>query len=290
MLINYWPILIVDDEPDVLAISKMALKRFKHMGIPGKIFTFGSKTEAVEFMKGNQWRYGSFIAVALIDIVMETDEAGLELCDLIRGKMNNFSTQLYIRTGQPGKMNEAQVLERYEVAGYLSKHEANEDKIRETIKSGILRYFLNTAAYGNLLTIAYAATIAKSQQDLRKFFEDTAKGICLDLQGNAVDHAHNDWAQFYGEEVIGTGALSDQDQARQIRETLLKQEPKFKSEAGDLLVEHDGHMLINLAPTEDRDADHAQMIKSNIQLPREVFYYFINAFGAFRNFWLSLPK
>jgi len=38
----------------------------------------------------------------LIDVVMETDTAGLELCQYIREKMKNQLTRIYIRTGQPG--------------------------------------------------------------------------------------------------------------------------------------------------------------------------------------------
>jgi len=37
MFFEYWPILFVDDEPDVLAISKLAMKNFQVYGLPVKI-------------------------------------------------------------------------------------------------------------------------------------------------------------------------------------------------------------------------------------------------------------
>ena len=74
-----WPVLLVDDDPDVLAVSKLAMKSFEIDGVPIKLFTATSKDEAVKLLSGP---LGStalpYVSVAFIDVVMETDHAGLD--------------------------------------------------------------------------------------------------------------------------------------------------------------------------------------------------------------------
>ncbi|HIP55801.1 MAG TPA: response regulator, partial [Arcobacter sp.] len=69
-----WKILIVDDEPDVHKITKSVLKHFifEHKEI--EFYSVYSGDDAVEFMKNND-----NISVILLDVVMETDDAGLKV-------------------------------------------------------------------------------------------------------------------------------------------------------------------------------------------------------------------
>ena len=48
-----WKILVVDDEPDVLEVTKLAMRDVTVMGIPINIMTAGSMAEAKELTKGN---------------------------------------------------------------------------------------------------------------------------------------------------------------------------------------------------------------------------------------------
>ena len=125
MFFKHWPVLLVDDEPDVLSVSKLAMKNFEVFGLPLKIYTADSKAAAIELMNDNV-EVGCSLAVAFIDVVMETDHAGLELCDYIRGTMDNHQTQLFIRTGQAGLAPERQVIDKYDINGYFTKVEATE--------------------------------------------------------------------------------------------------------------------------------------------------------------------
>lgn len=56
MFFEYWPILFVDDEPDVLAISKLAMKNFEVYGLPVKIYTAASKADATMRKPRARWR------------------------------------------------------------------------------------------------------------------------------------------------------------------------------------------------------------------------------------------
>ena len=142
-----WEVLVVDDDPDVLAVSKLALRSVKVYGVPLKIHTCGSMAEAVELFNTKADLLPS-LAVALIDVVMETDTAGLDLCRFVREERKNPLTQLFIRTGQPGVAPERAVIDRYDINGYFTKAEATEDKLYSMIKSGVRQYYWSAFVLG----------------------------------------------------------------------------------------------------------------------------------------------
>lgn len=139
MLFTEWNILLVDDEPDVLGVTKLAMRAFKVYGLPLKIYTAESKAAAVELLQSKPELAWS-LAVAFIDVVMETDHAGLELCQYLREASTNRLVQLYIRTGQPGVAPERRVIDDYDINGYFTKMETTEDKLYSLVKSGVRQY------------------------------------------------------------------------------------------------------------------------------------------------------
>ena len=152
-----WPVLVVDDDADVLAVSKLAMRDFKVNGLPVTLHTASSKAEAIELL--NTRLSGAlfpYVAVALIDVVMETDQAGLELCQYIRETLDNRMTQIFIRTGQPGVAPERQVMDRYDINGYFTKVEATEDKLYSIVKSGVREFAFVSQALGSFKTAMYA--------------------------------------------------------------------------------------------------------------------------------------
>src|SRR5258705_7059834 len=135
MFITEWQILLVDHDPDVLAVSKLAMKNFEVYGLPIRVHTATSKAEAIEVLKQLTRLKNAVVAVAFIDVVMETDTAGLELCEYIRDTCNDKMMQLYIRTGQPGVAPERSVIDKYDINGYFTKVEMTEDKLYTLVKS-----------------------------------------------------------------------------------------------------------------------------------------------------------
>jgi len=133
------PVLVVDDEPDVLSFTRLAMKNFEVFGLPVAVHTAESKAKAIELLESEfavQAQVGAKLNVAFIDVVMETDTAGLELCDYIRNTLRNKFVQIYIRTGQPGVAPERTVIDRYDINGYFTKVEATEAKLYTLTKSG----------------------------------------------------------------------------------------------------------------------------------------------------------
>lgn len=172
MFFNEWNILVVDDEPDVLAVTKLALRDVKVYGLPVKIHTARSKAEAIELLKGALTIQGSLepiVAVALVDVVMETDHAGLELCKYIREEANGHSIQLYIRTGQPGVAPERSVIDDYDISGYFTKLELSEQKLYTLIKSGVRQWFTSWYA---LMTEIGTNNIVTHSNSRKEFLEN----------------------------------------------------------------------------------------------------------------------
>ena len=92
-----WKILIVDDEQDVHEVTEMALSRFSFDGRPLHYLHAFTSGEARE-----QLQQYPDIAIILLDVVMETDDAGLKLVQYIREQINNHIVRIILRTGQPG--------------------------------------------------------------------------------------------------------------------------------------------------------------------------------------------
>src|SRR5258708_36075334 len=152
MFYKYWEILLVDDDPDILNVSKLAMRNFEVYGLPLNLYTAASKAEAMEIL-GDMAGELPRPAVALIDVVMETDEAGLDLCRYIRDEQNNKLTQLFIRTGQPGIAPERSVIDTYDINGYFTKVEATEDKLYTMIKSGVRQYLWSAMSIWTILLL-----------------------------------------------------------------------------------------------------------------------------------------
>ena len=113
-----WKILIVDDEPEVHAVTKLAL---------GDSVFQDKYLEFISAFDGEGarqiFRYHDDIALVLLDVVMETDDAGLQVADFIRNEINNHFTRIILRTGQPGQAPECDVIINYYINDYKSKTE-----------------------------------------------------------------------------------------------------------------------------------------------------------------------
>ncbi len=130
-----WKVLVVDDEPDVHSITTISLKHFKFGGKGIRFFHAKSAEEAKLVFEENR-----DIAAALIDVVMETENAGLDLVDYIRNSLGNHVVRLIIRTGQPGVAPERYVIERYDIDDYKDKTELTARKLHTALRSAIKAY------------------------------------------------------------------------------------------------------------------------------------------------------
>lgn len=130
-----WRILIVDDDEDIHQVTTMALKRLE---LDGRKLTFEhaySAEQAKQVLTQH-----SDIALVFLDVVMETDEAGLDLAKWIRQDLKNKFTRIVLRTGQPGQAPEEQVIVDYDINDYKEKTELDRKKLFTTVYSSLRAY------------------------------------------------------------------------------------------------------------------------------------------------------
>jgi response regulator RpfG family c-di-GMP phosphodiesterase len=130
-----WKILVVDDEPDVRRLTALNLKGFQFAGRPLELIEAASAAEAKEKLRAHP-----DIAMALIDVVMETDDAGLKLVEHIRTELNNRMIRLVIRTGQPGVAPERFVIDNFDIDDYKDKTELTVQRLYTTVRTAIKGY------------------------------------------------------------------------------------------------------------------------------------------------------
>ena len=132
---NFWKILIIDDEPGIHEVTQMSLKNFEFGGRGLEFLNAYSASQAKEILSQN-----NDIAVALVDVVMENEHAGLDLVKYIREELNNEFTRLILRTGQPGQAPERKVIREYDINDYKEKTELTAQKLYSTIYTSLRSY------------------------------------------------------------------------------------------------------------------------------------------------------
>jgi len=127
-----WRLLIVDDDPTVHEVTRFALSDFEFEGRHLAVLNAYSAAEALAMLAD-----GVPPAVILLDVVMETDDAGLKLAQAIRGPLGNRLSRIVLRTGQPGQAPERRVIAAYDINDYKSKTELTAERLYVTMYSAL---------------------------------------------------------------------------------------------------------------------------------------------------------
>jgi len=130
-----WKVLICDDEMEVHTITKTVLNDFVFKNKKIEFLSAYSAKEAVPILEEED-----DIAVILLDVVMESDSAGLDLVKVIREDLKNNMIRIVLRTGQPGYAPEKEVIQKYDINDYKEKTELTDIKLYTTIISALRSY------------------------------------------------------------------------------------------------------------------------------------------------------
>ena len=154
--IGSYKILIVDDEQAVHDVTLLALGdiRFKEKTLD--ILHAYSAKEAQEVLENEK-----DIAVIFLDVVMETDKAGLDLVKIIREDLKNTLVRIILRTGQPGQAPEEEVIVNYDINDYKNKTELTTQKLFSSLITAL-------RSYSDLLKIE------KNKKGLERVLESTS--------------------------------------------------------------------------------------------------------------------
>jgi diguanylate cyclase (GGDEF)-like protein len=130
-----WNILVIDDDADVHHATEYALREVRILGRPLKLYHARSAAEAKTILAEEQ----DFAAI-LLDVVMETSDAGLHLVDYIRNQCGLSEPRIVLRTGQPGYAPELQVFEHYDINDYRTKSELTITRLITSLLAAIRSY------------------------------------------------------------------------------------------------------------------------------------------------------
>ncbi len=127
-----WKILIVDDDIEVHEVTKLALSDFTFEGRSLTFVSAYSEREAKQLIQSHP-----DTAIIFLDVVMETESAGLQVVKYVREELGNSLVRIVLRTGQPGQAPEDVVAVNYGIDDYKTKTELTSQKLFITVVTAL---------------------------------------------------------------------------------------------------------------------------------------------------------
>ncbi|OEC36347.1 diguanylate cyclase (GGDEF) domain-containing protein [Pseudomonas cuatrocienegasensis] len=159
-----WCVLAVDDDADFQRATAFALEELQVLG--GRI----------ELLQAFSYREASAvlarrpdIALVLLDVVMETDDAGLRLVRTLREVIGNSEAHIVLLTGEPGMAPVQEVMHEYDINDYWSKSELTADRLLTVLTAG-------------LRSFAQLRSVTKARRGLQMIVESSNALFCSKSQ------------------------------------------------------------------------------------------------------------
>ncbi|MBI2421807.1 MAG: DUF3369 domain-containing protein [Candidatus Hydrogenedentes bacterium] len=130
-----WKVMIVDDEAEVHNVTRLVLEGFQFAERGLDLISAYSAAEAREKIALHP-----DLAMVLLDVVMETEDAGLRFAQYVREDLRNAAVRIVLRTGQPGQAPEEQVILNYDINDYKAKTELTSTKLFTTMVASLRSY------------------------------------------------------------------------------------------------------------------------------------------------------
>ncbi len=174
-----WNVLVVDDDDQVHAVTRLVLRSFQFRERGLRLISCTSAREAFEVLQTEP-----DIALALVDVVMETKTAGLDLVRRIRQELKNRTIRLILRTGQPGHAPEQDVVNTYEIDAYMAKTDISAQKLSTAIVASLRAYEyiteIQTLNAGLEVSVAErTAELVDANSSLQQANEDLANAVSV---------------------------------------------------------------------------------------------------------------
>jgi signal transduction histidine kinase/response regulator of citrate/malate metabolism len=130
-----WKVAVIDDDPAVHEGTRFALSDYVLNGQRLEIISAYSAAEGRDVLRNHP-----DVSTVLLDVIMETDQSGLELVQFIRGELKNEVVRIILRTGQPGHAPERRVIVDYDINDYKAKTELTADKLFTSLTAALRSY------------------------------------------------------------------------------------------------------------------------------------------------------
>ena len=153
-----WIVLVVDDEPDIHAVTRLTLEGARFEGRGVRLVNAHSAAEGREALAQHPEA-----ALILLDVVMESDDAGLAFVRHVRETLGNREVRIVLRTGQPGVAPARTVIDHYEIDDYRTKTELTSERLYVSVAAALRTYALLDARR------ARERALMESHQELERF-------------------------------------------------------------------------------------------------------------------------
>jgi diguanylate cyclase (GGDEF)-like protein len=307
-----WNILIVDDDEEIHTVTRLALS---------DLIIGDRKLNFLHAYTGKQaldilGEYQREIAIILLDVVMETDDAGLNVVKHMREQMQLVEPRIILRTGQPGYAPEEQVIKLYDINDYKTKTELTRGKLMTTVIASIRSYqqlrTINQSRLGLQKIIQSAANLLE-EHSVKGFCEGIvtqissmigleAEGVVCARAGSVIDKdddegvyvlgAAGDFADYINEPIE---QLHDQQIVEFVNRCLKFQKHVFEDNFSVLYINSSGFeaaVYVNMRKElSELDRQLLEIFLSSVSVGYEnvnLFHQLRNA--AFRDWLTRLPN
>ena len=153
------------------SITTLALRNFHFDGRSLQFLHAYNGAEGIAMVRDNP-----DLALCLLDVVMETDHAGLDMVEVIRDQLRNSFTRIVLRTGQPGQAPEETIIADYDINDYKEKNELTRGKMH-TLLYSCLRSYRDILALERNRQGLERILDASTRLQQHTFIQDFAHGI-----------------------------------------------------------------------------------------------------------------
>jgi len=196
-----WKVLIVDDDPEIHSVTQLALSDLVVLGKNLEYIHAYSGRDACQLIEEHD-----DIVLVLLDVVMETDDAGLNVVKHIRENLYRQDIRIVLRTGQPGYAPEESVIKDYDINDYKTKTELTRRKLVTTVYAAIRSYQQIHSVNQNRIGLEKIISAAAELLELHSI-HDYAEGVLSQLIKLSASHCSVFCARGQGI-IEGTDDLS----------------------------------------------------------------------------------
>ncbi|HEY9106801.1 MAG TPA: EAL domain-containing protein [Roseateles sp.] len=171
-----WRILIVDDDGDVHKATELAMQSLTVEGQPLVFLHASSAAQARQLLASED-----DLAVVLLDVVMESEDAGLQLVRYVREELGLNALRIVLRTGQPGYAPEIETVQAYDINDYKTKSELTRTRLYTVLTAAVRSYRQICALEANrrgLEMIVESSASLSRMRGLSRFAEGVVTQLC----------------------------------------------------------------------------------------------------------------
>jgi diguanylate cyclase (GGDEF)-like protein len=305
-----WKVLIVDDDPEIHSVTKLALSDLVVLGRHLEYLHAYSGHDACILIEEHE-----DIVLVLLDVVMESDDAGLVVVKHIREVLKRDDIRIVLRTGQPGYAPEESVIKDYDINDYKTKTELTRRKLVTTVYAAVRSYQQIDSVTQYRKGLEKIIGAAANLLELRTI-HDYASGVLAELitlvdgssavfcaRGQGIVEAADDLSLY----VIGQAglveakvnqkltALENQDTASQINRCFQQKQHFFAVDSTSFYFTSGGfkaviHLELTQALT-SIEIQHIEVFLANIATGYENVHLFQKLRNAAYKDWLTeLPN